>query len=59
MHIDQARALRDALIEAVDKADALGSTEVALTAVLQAADDAARAELQAAIEEAAGKTPGG
>lgn len=59
MQIDQAIALRDALTQSIDDAQAAGATQVSLTAALQAADDAARAELQAAIDDAAGKTPGG
>lgn len=58
MHIDQARALRDALTQAIADAVNNGSSEVSLTGALQAADDAARAELQAAID-AASQQPGG
>ncbi len=58
MQIDQAIALRDALTQAIGDAQAAGATQVSLTAALQAADDAARAELQAAIDDS-GKTPGG
>lgn len=53
MHIDQARALRDSLAQAITQAEAAGSSEVSLTAALQAADDTARADLQAAIDAAA------
>ena len=58
MHIDQARALRDQLNTAIADAEAAGATEVSLTAALQAADDAARDDLQAAIAEAASKQGG-
>lgn len=50
MHIDQARLLQETLQRAVVQAEQAGSTEVDLGASLRAADDAARAELQAAID---------
>ena len=50
MTIEQARALRDALSSAIPDAEAAGSPTVDLAAALRQADDAARAELQAAID---------
>lgn len=53
MHIEQARALKAALDTAIEQAEQAGSTEVNLQGNLQALDDAARADLQAAIDAAA------
>jgi len=58
MDINAARALRDNLNNAIEAAEAAGDSQISLTDALQAADDAARAELQAAIDEAAGKQGG-
>jgi len=55
MDIQTARALRDQLSKSIDQAEASGASEISLTATLQAADDAARAELQAAIDAANNK----
>lgn len=55
MRIEQAIVLKDALDAAIEKAEASGSSEVDLQGNLQALDDAARAELQAAIEAASGR----
>ena len=54
MHIEQAVALRDALDAAIELAEDQGSTEVNLLGNLRAMDDAARAELEAAIQAAKG-----
>lgn len=48
----QARALAAALIASADKADAEGATEVGVLQELRALDDAARADLDAAIKAA-------
>lgn len=53
MTIDDARTLAAALTAAADAAQARGDTTIALTDQLRAVDDAARAELQAAIDAAA------
>lgn len=53
MTIAQARALAAALTAAADAAQARGDTTVTLVDELRAVDDAARAELQAAIDAAA------
>jgi len=47
---EQARALARELNAAADAADAAGRAEVDVIVALRAADDKARAELQAAIE---------
>lgn len=52
MTIDQALELAAALVTAANKAVAEGKPVVDLAPVLQAADDAAREELQIAINEA-------
>lgn len=51
MKVSEARAFAEALLRACDAAEAAGQAEVSLNA-LQAEDDAARAELAAAIEAA-------
>jgi hypothetical protein len=48
----QARQVASALLAAADVAEASGQTEVSLLAQLHAMDDAARAELDAAIKAA-------
>lgn len=48
----QARAIAQMLIDAAAKADESGAEQVDLLSGLREADDAARAELQAAIEAA-------
>lgn len=48
----QARAIAQMLIDAAAQADANGSDQVNLIGGLRAADNAARAELQAAIDAA-------
>ena len=58
MHIEQALKRAIALIQAVDQALATGDSVVTLTSVLQAADDAARDELAAAIEAASQRVGG-
>ena len=58
MHIEQALKMAIALIQAVDQALATGASVVTLTSVLQAADDAARDELAAAIEAASQRVGG-
>lgn len=58
MHIEQALKMAIALIQAVDQALATGDSVVTLTSVLQAADDAARDELAAAIEAASQRVGG-
>lgn len=50
----QARALAAALIASADKADAVGESRVGVLSELQALDDAARADLDAAIKAASG-----
>lgn len=50
MTIDQALQLASALIEAARKAVQVGAMAIDLTSELQAADDAARADLESAIE---------
>lgn len=55
MRIEQAIALKDALDAAIAQAEAKGSTEVDLQGNLQALDDAARADLQAAIDDASSR----
>lgn len=52
MNIATARALADQLNLAASDAELNDRTEIDLTATLAAADDAARAELQAAINAA-------
>lgn len=52
MNIEQALKMALALIQAAEQAVVTGSPIVPLTSVLQAADDAARDELAAAIEAA-------
>lgn len=54
MKVETARILVAALLEAIDKAEAVGRNECSLTEQLQALDDAARAELEAAIKRAEG-----
>lgn len=54
MTAQQARALAAALTAAADAADAAGQAEIGLIEALQAADDVARAELEAAITRAGG-----
>lgn len=49
----QARTLAKLLADAADRADAAGTEQIDLIDDLRAADDAARAELQAAINTAA------
>lgn len=50
MTIDQALQLASALTEAARKAVQVGAMAIDLTSELQAADDAARADLESAIE---------
>ncbi len=50
MTVDQALQLASALTEAARKAVQVGATAIDLTSELQAADDAARAALESAIE---------
>ena len=50
MTIDEARTLAAVLLAAADAAQARGDTTVTLSDQLRAVDDAARAELQAAID---------
>lgn len=52
MNSTQARAMAQMLINAAAKADETGDEQVDLITGLRAADDAARAELQAAIDAA-------
>ena len=52
MTIDQARKLAAALTAAADEASRRGLTRVAIVEALRALDDAARDELQAAIDRA-------
>lgn len=52
MNSTQARAIAQMLIDAAAKADESGAEQVDLLGGLRAADDAARAELQAAIDAA-------
>lgn len=52
MNIEQARELAATLNDAADAAEAAGTDEVDLVSNLQAVDDAARAELEAAIAAA-------
>ena len=55
MTIEQAEALASALYKAIDKARAEGRHVVDVQSQLQAMDDAARADLQAAIDAAKSK----
>jgi hypothetical protein len=55
MKLETAIALRNALTAAIDIAAVSGETEIDLSGTLAAADDTARAELDAAIKAA---TPG-
>jgi hypothetical protein len=48
--LDQAKTLKAALEAGIAAAETSGSTDVDLTGSLQALDDAARDELQAAID---------
>lgn len=57
MTIDQARLVAAALTRAADKAEAEGGVRVDLMGELQDLDDAARADLQDAIERAAKGQP--
>jgi len=50
---EQARAIAKLLSDAADRADAAGEPEVSILPDLAALDDAARAELDAAIKAAA------
>lgn len=50
----QARTVAAALMAAADKAEAQGSDQVETLAELRALDDAARADLAAAIKDAGG-----
>ena len=50
MTLDQAKALATALAAAINHAEWVGAADVDLGAQLRALDDAARAELQAAID---------
>lgn len=54
MKLEHAKVLLAALSAAVADAEQAGSDEVQLQSALQAADDQARAELQAAIDAARG-----
>lgn len=54
MKISTARALAAQLNAAADGAEAAGSDEVDITTALMVADDAARADLQAAIDAVGG-----
>lgn len=58
MHIEQALKMAIALIQAVEQAVVTGNPIVTLTPVLQAADNAARDELAAAIEAASQRVGG-
>ena len=52
MNPTQARAIAQTLNDAADQAEAAGADQIDLLTGLRAADDAARAELQAAIDAA-------
>lgn len=52
MSIDDARTLAAALTAAADAAQLRGDSQITLVDQMRAVDDAARAELQAAIDEA-------
>jgi hypothetical protein len=52
MKIEQARQLAKFLNDAADAAEASGASEVSMINALQAADNVARDDLQAAIEAA-------
>lgn len=52
MTTQQAREMAAALIRAAEQAEANGQAEINLISSLQAADDIARTELQAAIDAA-------
>ena len=54
MKVEVARALVAALCNAIDKAELVGKDECDLTSEIQALDDRARAELEAAIKRAEG-----
>jgi len=58
MNVQEARALASAINQAADRAEALGMHEVALGDELRAADDKARAELEAAIARAQARAQG-
>lgn len=51
MKLELARTLAGVLTKAIATAEASGSEDVDLTDVLRAADDQARSELQAAIDQ--------
>jgi hypothetical protein len=51
MTVDQARATAKLLIEAADSAEAQGNDEIDLSVELDALDDAARADQEAALAE--------
>lgn len=59
MKIEDAKVLRAALDAGIAAAERNGTAEVDLRVNLQALDDAARAELQTAIDAAADKPAGG
>lgn len=54
MNIETAKMLAGVLFAAIEEAEKAGSEEVKLGDQLQALDDAARAELEAAIKRAEG-----
>jgi len=56
MKIEQARQLAKFLSDAADAAQASGVDEISMINALQAADNVARDELQAAIDAAHAKT---
>jgi len=58
MNIEQARVLRDALTNEIAKAEIVGDTELDLLQHLQALDNEARTELQAAIDAAQANAAG-
>lgn len=58
MNIEQALKMAIALIQAVEQAVVTGNPIVTLTSVLQAADNAARDDLAAAIEAASQRAGG-
>lgn len=54
MNIETAKSLVGLLMGAIEKAEHLGKDQVDLGAELEAADDAARTELEAAIKRVEG-----
>lgn len=59
MKVDLARNIAAALAQAVKDADASGAQDISIADVLRGADDAAREELEQAIDASVQQTPPG